>query len=117
LWPILDGGKKDLMRQQTLISESSSMDFKNFNAKNIFIQRRGSENKIKSLKRNLDDYKKQIEDYKKLLKLSLEQLEQGNLTMIEYLAEIRNYIGIQKEYITAGINYQLEISNYNYWNW
>ncbi|HVO75448.1 MAG TPA: TolC family protein, partial [Ignavibacteriaceae bacterium] len=38
--PILDGGKKDLMRQQTLISENSTMDFKNFAAKNIFVQRR-----------------------------------------------------------------------------
>ncbi|HVO75095.1 MAG TPA: TolC family protein, partial [Ignavibacteriaceae bacterium] len=76
-----------------------------------------SGNKIKSLKKSLDDYKKQIEDYKKLLNLSLEQLEKGNLTMIEYLTEIRNYIDIQKEYIAAGTNYQLEISNYNYWNW
>ena len=70
-----------------------------------------------SLKKSIDDFKNQVEDYKKLLSLSLEQLEKGNLSMVEYLTELRNYIDLQKNYISTEINYQLEISNYNYWNW
>jgi outer membrane protein TolC len=115
--PILDGGQKDITRQQSIIAEKISNDFKSYASKNIFTQRRDSENRIKSLKKNLEDYKSQVDDYKKLLNLSLEQLGQGNLSMVEYLTELRSYIDIQKSYITTDINYQLEISNYNYWNW
>ena len=115
--PILDGGQKDITRQQSLIAEKITGDYKNYEAKNIYTQRRDAENKINSLRKNIEDYKSQIEDYKKLLNLSLEQLEKGNLSMIEYLTELRNYIDLQKNYISTEINYQLEISNYNYWNW
>ena len=115
--PILDGGQKDITRQQSLIAQKITADFKGYADKNIFIQRRDAENRIKSLKKSIDDFKNQVEDYKKLLSLSLEQLEKGNLSMVEYLTELRNYIDLQKNYISTEINYQLEISNYNYWNW
>ena len=109
--------RKDITRQQSLIAEKITWDFKDYAAKNIFIQRRDAENRIKSLRKNLDDFKTQVEDYQKLLDISLEQLDKGNLSMIEYLTELRNYIDLQKDYISTQINYQLEISNYNYWNW
>ena len=115
--PILDGGQKDITRQQSIIAEKISGDFRNYALKNIFTQRRDSENRIESMKKNLEDYKNQVNDYKKILSISLEQLEKGNLSMIEYLTELRNYIDLQKNYISTKINYQLEISNYNYWNW
>ena len=115
--PILDGGQKDITRQQSQIAEKITGDFKNYAAKNIFTQRRDSENRISSLRKNLEDYKSQVEDYKKLLNISLEQLEKGNMSMVEYLTELRNYVDLQKNYISTEINYQLEISNYNYWNW
>jgi len=115
--PIFDGDQKDITRQQSLIAEKITGDFKDYTANNIFIQRRNAENRIKSLRKNLDDFKNQVEDYQKLLNMSLEQLEKGNLSMIEYLTELRNYIDLQKNYISTEINYQLEISNYNYWNW
>ena len=115
--PILDGGQRDITRQQNLIAEKITSDFKNYASKNIYLQRRDAENRINSLKENLEDFRNQVEDYKKLLNISLDQLEKGNLSMIEYLTELRNYIDLQKNYISTEINYQLEISNYNYWNW
>ena len=115
--PILDGGQKNITRQQSLIAEKISGDYKNYAAKNIYTQRKDAENRIHSLRKNLDDFKSQIIDYKNLLNISLEQLEKGNMSMIEYLTELRNYIDLQKNYISTDINYQLEISNYNYWNW
>ena len=115
--PILDGDQRNITEQQSLITQKITTDFRNYAAKNIFTQRMDAENKIKSLKRNLDDFKDQVEDYKKLLNISVEQLEKGNLSMVEYLTELRNYIDLQKNYISTEINYQLEISNYNYWNW
>ena len=115
--PILDGGQKNLTRQQTIIAEKSLSDYKNYFSKNLFTQRSNSLARIKTLRKNLQNLDEQINDYKKVLKISESQLKQGNLSMIEYLTLLRNYIDLQKNKITAEINYQLEISNYNYWNW
>ena len=115
--PIFDGRQKSITRQQSRISEKTNEDFRNYARENINIQRIDAWNRINSLRKNLSDYKIQIEDYEKLLDISLKEIEKGNLSMIEYLTELRNYIDIQKSYISDEINYQLEISNYNYWNW
>jgi len=115
--PILDGSQKSLTRQQTQLSEETLSDYKNYVAGNISSQRNDAENRIASLKKNLDDLNIQLVDYKKLIDLSESQLQQGNLSMIEYLTVLRNYIDMQKNKITTEINYQIEISNYNFWNW
>lgn len=115
--PILDGNQRSITRQQTQLSEETLSDYKNYLAKSISMQRIDAESRIASLKKNLDELNIQLVDYKKLINLSENQLQQGNLSMIEYLTILRNYIDMQKNKITTEINYQLEISNYNYWNW
>ncbi len=115
--PILDGNQRSITRQQTDIAEQSLTHYKKFLSKNIYVERKDAENWISSLKRNLSELQEQIKDYKKLLGLSENELQQGNLSMINYLTLIKNYIDLKKNDITTEINYQIEISNYNYWNW
>ncbi len=115
--PILDGNQKDITRQQSLITEKTFADEKKYFEKNILLQREKSKDKISSLRKNLNDYENQISDYQNLLKISGKQLQQGNLSVIEYLTLLKNYIDLQKNKINTEINYQTEISNYNYWNW
>ncbi len=115
--PILDGNQRSITRQQTQLSEETLSDYKNYLAGNILSQRNDAENRIESLKKNISDLKEQLVDYKKLIDLSQSQLQSGTLSMLEYLTLLRNYIDMQKNKITTEINYQLEISNYNYWNW
>jgi hypothetical protein len=115
--PILDGNQKDITRQQSYLSEQTLLQYKDYLAGNISAKRTDSGSRIKSLRKNLDDLNSQIGDYKKLLNISERQLQQGNLTMIDYLTLLKNYIEIKKNNIAVIINYQLEISNYIYWNW
>ncbi len=115
--PLLDGGQKDITRQQTMIAEKSLTDYKNFLSNNIIAQRNNSEEKILSLKNNLNSMEEQVDDYHKLLNISKKQLEHGNISMIEYLTLLKNYVDHQKDVINTRINYQTEINNYNYWNW
>ncbi|MDE3059181.1 MAG: TolC family protein [Bacteroidota bacterium] len=115
--PILDGGQQSITRQQTSLAEETLSEYKNYFAGNISTQRNDAESRIASLKKNLDDLKAQIGDYKKVLELSESELQRGTLSMVEYLTVLKNYVDLQKNTITAGINYRLEISNYNYWNW
>ncbi len=115
--PILDGGQRNITRQQTVLAQKSISDYKSYFEKNISTQRKDAENRINSLEKNVEDFKSQINDYNNLLDISEKELQQGNLTVIDYLTLLKNYINIRKSYITTEINYQLEISNYNYWNW
>jgi Outer membrane efflux protein len=114
---ILDGGQRSITRQQTYLSERTLSNYEDYLAGGISARRRDSENRIASLRKNLADMKAQLTDYEKLLDLSESQLRQGNLSMVEYLTLVRNYVDLQKTFIATQINYQLEISNYNYWNW
>ncbi|HKI78428.1 MAG TPA: TolC family protein [Ignavibacteriaceae bacterium] len=115
--PILDGGQKDITRQQTEIAKSTLKEYKNYLSNNISTQLNNSESKIKSINKNLCSMEEQVDDYGNILMLSRKQLKQGNLSMIEYLTLLRNYFEYQKKIINTRINYQLEINNYNYWNW
>lgn len=115
--PLVDGGQKDLTRQQTEVAEKSFSYYKYFLSNNISAKLKNSEGKISSLKDNLSSMEGQVDDYQNLLRISKKQLEQGNLSMIEYLTLLKNYIEIQKNLINTRISYQTEINNYNYWNW
>lgn len=115
--PILDGGQRNITRQQTILAEKSISDYKYYFEKNISTQRNEAESRINSLEKNIEDYKTQIADYKNLLGISEKELQQGNLTVIDYLTMLRNFISLRKNYINTEIDYQSEISNYNYWNW
>jgi outer membrane protein TolC len=115
--PILDGGQKDITRQQTAIAEKTLGDYKNYQAHNIYLQLKNTEERINSLKKNLSDMEEQIKDYNNILIISKKQLREGNLSMVEYLTLLRNYFDLQKSMINNRISYQAEINNYNYWNW
>ncbi len=115
--PIFDGSQKDITRQQTRIAEKSISQSMEYLRKNIFVQRQNSKYKLESLNKNITDLQSQISDYKDLLEISRQQLQHGNLSMIEYLTLLKNYTELQKNKITTETNYGLEISNYNYWNW
>jgi hypothetical protein len=73
--------------------------------------------KIKSLNQNLDELNAQIVEYQKLMNISKEGLQKGDISMIEYLTLLKNFIDLEKSKIEKETNYQMEINNYNYWNW
>jgi outer membrane protein TolC len=115
--PLLDGGQKDITRQQSTIAERTLGDYKSYLSHNIFIQRKNTNEKISTLKNNLTEMENQLKDYNNLLNISRDQLQEGNMSMVDYLTLLRNYFDLEQKHITTLINYQMEINNYNYWNW
>ena len=115
--PLFDGGQKSITQQQNEIAKETIGNYKNYSSNNLKLQRDNSLAKINSLRKNIDELNTQIKDYKQLLKISLEQLERGGISMIDYLTMLRNFIDIRKIKIEKEISYQIEINNYNYWNW
>ena len=115
--PLLDGGQKDITRQQSSIAEKTLGDYKGYLSQNIYIQRKNTDEKINTLKNNLSEMESQLKDYNNLINISRNQLQEGNMSMVDYLTLLRNYFDLEQKHITTLINYQMEINNYNYWNW
>lgn len=115
--PLFDGNQKDITRQQSAISQKTISQSRDILLKNIFVQKQNGLEKIKSLEKMLKSEQKQIEEYNSVILMNQKELEKGSISMIEYLTLFKNYFELRKNEITTGINYQVEINNYNYWNW
>ena len=115
--PLYDGRQRSLTRQQSQVNQNTISEYRQYFEKNIAIQRKDMRTRILSLQQNIESLKGQISDYEKLLKLSEKQLQQGNVSMIDHLILLRNFMEIRKSKIETEINCQHEINNYNYWNW
>ncbi len=115
--PIFDGNQRSITQQQTKVSIETINNYK-YNFQIVLDnQRNNSLKKIESLKTNLNNLTKQIESYNTIIKISERELQQGQLSMIEYLTILKNFSDFKKNKITAETNYQLEINNFNYWNY
>jgi outer membrane protein TolC len=115
--PILDGGQKKLTRQQNHITRSTISAYRQYANRNIAMQRKNLQERIRSMGQNVIAQAKQVNDYRGLLDMSARQLRQGNISMIDYLTLLRNFIELRRNSIDKNISYQMEINQYNYWNW
>jgi outer membrane protein TolC len=116
-YPIFDGNQKDITRQQRILGQKTINDNKEYFQKIVENQRHSSKSRITTLENNLKNLKEQIEEYRTVIEIEKNQLQRGNITMIEYLTLLKNFIEIRKNLIITEINYKIEINNYNYWNW
>jgi hypothetical protein len=116
-YPIFDGNQKSIMQQQSIISGKTIQQSKHYNENNFLLQRQNEIEKIKSIKTSLNSIQIQIEDYKRIIAFANNQLYNGNMSMLDYLTLLKNSIELERNKINAEINYQLEINNFNYWNW
>ena len=115
--PIYDGNQKSITRQQNEISLKTVSFYKDYFNSQLKTQRSNSLNRINSLKENISNLQSQIASYMRVIDISRKEYEKGLLSMLDYLTIMRNYIDLKKNLLTAQNDYQLEISNYNYWNW
>ena len=115
--PLYDGQQKSLTRQKSALMQNTISEYRQFSQLNITMQRKNLITQIDVLQKNITDFTEQVSDFEKLLKLSERQLQQGNTSIMDHLILLRNFMEIQKNKIETEINYQLQINNYNYWNW
>ena len=115
--PIYDGNQRDITRQQNEISQKTISDYKNYFSIQLQNERTGALNQLKSIANNLKQLGDQLKSYKTILNLKRNEVNQGQISMIEYLTILKNYIDLSKSQINTEIEYQTQINNYNYWNW
>jgi outer membrane protein TolC len=115
--PLFDGSQRRLTRQQNLLAQKTIHESRLYMERTVETQRRNFASMIRSLQKSIAGLEEQIKDYQKLLDISSSQLQQGNISMIDYLTLLKNYVDLRKNKIDMEINRQLEINNSNYWNW
>ncbi len=114
---IFDGNQRSITEQQNKIAIKTVQSYKENFSLQLFNQRNSDAARLRTLRNILDNLSKQIEKYNTLIKISERELQQGQLSMIEYLTILKNYIELKKNKINADVNYQIEMNNYNYWNY
>lgn len=114
--PVFDGGQKSITRQQNEIAINTINNYKHFAAVNIENQKQILISNIKIIEDNLKNLSDQLKNYNDLIALSNKQLRTGDISMIDYLTILRNFIELRKAKIEKEISLQREINNYNYWN-
>jgi outer membrane protein TolC len=116
-WPLYDGRQKDLTRQQSQVTQNTIREYRRFYERDIAMQRKDLNEKIQTLQQNIETLNEQIDEFKQLLQLTEKQVQQGFVSMIDYLALLRNYYELRTTKIETEIFCQLEINNLNFWNW
>jgi len=114
--PVFDGGQKSITRQQNEIAMNTINNYKHFAAINIQNQKQSLLSNIKVIEDNLKNLSDQLKDYNDLIVLSNKQLRTGDISMIDYLTTLRNFIELRKAKIGKEISLQKEINSYNYWD-
>lgn len=116
-YPIFDGGQKNITRQQSEISARIAGVQKDY-------QRITIQNKIMAILSQLDFYRRnmnaiaqQIKDYTNVIRLSRSELMQGQLTMVEFITILRNFLDLRKNEIQTSTAYGQAVNQFNYWNW
>jgi outer membrane protein TolC len=117
LLPLFDGRQRTLTREQNRIAQRTISEYRRFSETNIALQRRNVISQLESLQEDIESLAGQIQDYRRLLETSAKQLQQGNMSMIDYLTVLRGFTDLRRNQIETELNYQLAVSNYNYWNW
>ncbi|MDR3666936.1 MAG: TolC family protein [Ignavibacteriaceae bacterium] len=115
--PIYDGSQKSITRQQSQINLNSIVS----NKKNqeILIKNKITESssQIDFYINSLQSITSQLGDYNKIMILMNSELMHGQLSMVDYITIIKNYLDLKKNEISSSAAYQQALNQFNYWNW
>jgi len=116
-WNIYDGGKKNLQMQQYSVQQSTYSFYKSNYSLKLSLQLADLEKKLQSSNEIISQWQNQINDMNKLLSMRRDQMESGQLSMIDYLLLIRYYRDLQKNLNDAMLKQQQIINEHNYLVW
>jgi len=115
--PIYDGKQREINDAQVKISQQSII----YARDNFTVQQK---NYLQSLKRQIDMFgtsigliKQLIEKQELLIRLDREKLQNGQLSILEYVKSIQDYATAKQSLITARIQLYTLTNQYNYYNW
>lgn len=115
--PLYDGKQKEINDAQVKISQQSIV----YARDNFTMQQK---NYLQSLKRQIDMFNTSIglikqltEKQELLIRLDKEKLQNGQLSILEYVKSIQDYAAAKQNLTVAKVQLFLLTNQYNYYNW
>lgn len=116
-WNIFDGNQREIEREKSSVNlQTIEFDKKYFVTQND-ISRNNIQNQICSLSQRISLSEEQISKYDKLLNVYSKELEQGEISVMDYKNLLRDIASKKSENLLMKMEKQLLINSYNYWNY
>lgn len=115
--PIYDGSQKSITRQQSQINLSTIVSNKKNQEVLIKNKIKESSSQVEYYINSLQSITSQLEDYNKIIILLNSELMHGQVSMVDYITIIKNYLDLKKNEISSSAAYQQAVNQFNYWNW
>lgn len=116
-WTIFDGNQRSIEHQKSEINLQTLNFEKQKSREQNTIQRNFSLNQIKSLDNRISLADNQLLQYDKLLEMYKLQLEQGEVSVMDYKYLIKEISVKKQERLMLEMEKQIVINAYNYWNY
>ena len=116
-YPLYDGNQQSIVRQQTQISLNTIRGYKENQSVILMNKLKDAQAQIEFNFRNLQKINNQIVNYDRVIAISQGELQHGQMSMIDFITIMKNYIELKKSKLTAATAYLQAINQYNYWNW
>ena len=115
-WTIFDGKQKRWKERQVTWQQQSIRTYK----ENAEYQR---QMRLRQCLAELDKYnrraeilRRQLEEYDKVLSAYAKEVEEGQVSVLDYITVLRNKIQAERDTLLLQTNRHLIIATYNYWN-
>lgn len=114
---LYDGNQLEKKNYLVRLRQDINSSQKNYFASQNVIRKRSIKNDILNQEKLLDQLNKQEENYKVLLDLFKKEFSSGDVSVIDYINILKNYISFKTEFIQNKYNHLHSINEFNYWNW
>ena len=116
-WMIYDGKQKRMEQQKNALLLNSSENYKTGFIRQHELKKQNTLKEISNLDKLILQKKQQLNGFVQLLQLYKVQLGQGQLSVIDYLNTVKNYLSLQSDIALSETNRMLIVNEYNYLNW
>jgi outer membrane protein TolC len=116
-WMIYDGKQKRMEQQKDALLLNTSETYKMSFLKQHELKKQNALKEISNLDKIMFQKKQQMAGFEQLLQLYKVQFGQGQISVIDYLNTVKNYIELQRDIALSEANKLLIINEYNYLNW
>jgi outer membrane protein TolC len=114
---IYDGNQKDMNNYLIDIRGQNIFSQKKYFLNQNEIRKKNILKELSKLQELLTQQEKQLDNYQSLLGIYREQFLSGEVSLMDYINVLKNYVTFKNDLI-VNRNQQLSIINeYNYWNW
>ena len=99
------------IKQENISNQKNFFTFQNETRKNYLLKELSSQQMLQN------QMEKQLANYQTLLEIYRNQFIIGEVSLLDYINVLKNYISFKNELILNRIQQLLIINEYNYWNW